>query len=205
MSGTGDRLHLVRHSEVHNPEWVVYAGLPGFGLSLRGNEQAQAAAAWLARTPLSRVVSSPLERAVATASPIAKLHGLPVETFEELGEWGLSMRWAGHRWPDLAQTFPGELEAYQSDPSDLPFAPESLAVAGRRIATCAEQAWADRPVPGHVVVVSHQDPIEAARRILTGRDLFDFHANKPAHASVITLAPAPDAWREISVFTPWQE
>lgn len=200
-----DRLHLVRHGEVHNPDHLVYAGIAGFRLSPRGREQAAVAAARLSEMPVRRVVSSPLERAVETARPIADVHGVGVETFDDLGEWGLSARWAGHRWPDLPSAFPGELEAYRVDPSDLPFAPESLEAAGRRVAACAERAWSDPPGEGHVVVVSHQDPIEAARRLLTGRDLSSFNAAKPAHASVITLAPAVEDWREICVFTPPQE
>ena len=74
-----------------------------------------------------------------------------------------------------------------ADPSDLPFVDESLEDAGRRVAEVAERCWRERSSGGHVVVVGHQDPIESARRLLTGRDLADFNAAKPAHASVITL------------------
>ncbi|MFQ5427057.1 MAG: histidine phosphatase family protein, partial [Gaiellales bacterium] len=37
-------IHLVRHGEVENPDHVVYADLPGFGLSATGSAQAEAAA-----------------------------------------------------------------------------------------------------------------------------------------------------------------
>jgi broad specificity phosphatase PhoE len=199
-----ERLHLVRHGEVHNPEHLVYADLPGFGLSERGRSQARAAAAWLAPLPVVAVVSSPLQRAVETAAPIAAAHQLAPVTDEDLTEWALSSRWAGKRWPDLPTVFPGELEAYLADPSDLPFSPEPLAVVGARVATAAERIWDRRATRGHLVVIGHQDPIEAGRRLLTGRNLDQFNASKPAHCTVITLAPAAQGWREISAFTPPQ-
>ncbi len=199
-----DRLHLIRHAEVHNPEHLVYAGLPGFGLSPRGRRQAGAAAVWLADAPVVRVVSSPLQRAMETAAPLAAELGLDVECRDELAEWALSSRWAGHAWRDLPSAFPGELEAYLEDPSHLPFSPESLAEVGARVGATAREIWNSRPRPGHVAIVSHQDPIESARRQLTGRDLQQFHDDKPAHASVISLVPSKDGFREIMVFTPAQ-
>ncbi len=38
------RVHLVRHGEVHNPDHLVYASLPGFTLSSTGEAQARAVA-----------------------------------------------------------------------------------------------------------------------------------------------------------------
>ncbi len=204
MLAPPDRLHLVRHGEVHNPENLVYADLPGFGLSEHGRRQAAAAAAWLRRMPVVAVVSSPLQRAVETAIPIAAAHGLEPLPDDDLVEWLLARRWAGKRWSDLPELLPGELEAYLAHPADLPFSPEPLAIAGRRVAAAATRAWEQRGPSGHVVVVGHQDPIEAGRRTLTGRGLDDFNSAKPAHASVITLAPAGRSWRDVSTFTPSQ-
>jgi broad specificity phosphatase PhoE len=204
MASTPHRLHLIRHGEVLNPDHLVYAGLPGFGLSARGIAQATAAADWLRRRRVVAVISSPLQRATETAAPIAAVHGIEVDTDADLTEWELSNRWAGHPWPRLPEIFPGELEAYLSDPSRLPFSPESLHEVGKRVADSAEACWAQHPTPGDIVVVSHQDPVESARRRLTGRDLSHFNAAKPAHGSVITFAPQATGWREISVFTPPQ-
>ncbi len=190
---------------MHNPDHLVYAALPGFGLSETGRRQAGDAAAWLARFPVVAVVSSPLQRALESARPIAASHGLEPSSDDGLSEWALASRWAGTAWPRLPAAFPGELEAYLADPSDLPFAAESLRAAGERVVAAALRAWRRRGGSGHVVVVSHQDPIEAARRLLSGRDLTSFNAHKPAHATVITLAPYGDGWREICLFSPAQE
>ena len=63
-------VYLVRHGEVANPNHVVYADLPGFNLSPLGVRQAHAAGRHLARRPIDAVVTSPLARAVQTATAI---------------------------------------------------------------------------------------------------------------------------------------
>ena len=72
-------VHLLRHGEVYNPEKVLYGRLPGFHLSDLGRQMADRAAAALAGRDLTTVISSPMERAQETATPIAESHGLPIE------------------------------------------------------------------------------------------------------------------------------
>jgi len=190
------RIHLVRHGEVENPGHLVYADLPGFRLSDLGRRQAEAAAARLA--PIARgalVVSSPLERAVETALAIARALGTDVRTDPDLTEWRLGQRWAGIAWADLPDRFPGELEAYLAHPDDLEFSPESIAEVADRMAAAVGRLGADHP-GAEAVVVSHQDPIQAARLRLTGLPLAALAAGKPAHAEIVTLDAAGDRWIE---------
>ncbi len=65
-------IYLVRHGEVHNPEKVFYGRLPGFGLSELGKQQAETLANFLKSRPLAALYTSPLERAVETASYVVK-------------------------------------------------------------------------------------------------------------------------------------
>lgn len=180
------RLHLVRHGEVANPDHVVYASLAGFELSDRGRRQAEAAARHLAGFSVSVVRSSPLTRARETATIIAAALETGVEVDDDLTEWGLADRWAGVRWEDLRRAFPGELEAYLDHPDDLPFSPEPLAALAARVVAAAERALASST--GDVVVVSHQDPIQAARLALTGRPLSELWNGKPLHGAVVSIA-----------------
>lgn len=180
-------VHLVRHGEVENPSGLVYADLAGFGLGEPGRRQAVWAGAHLARRPVRAVYASPLDRALETARAIAVPHGLEPVTLPEVTEWALMSRWAGLPWADLDHHFPGELDAYLSDPVSLEFAPESLAELGARLARAVD-GLADRHAGHEVVVVSHQDPIQAARLLLTGRDLRDLHHEKPRHCEVISLS-----------------
>lgn len=194
-------VHLVRHGEVWNPHHVVYSALPGYGLSGTGHRQARAAAARLADRPLGRVVSSPLQRAIETAIPIAARHGLRVSLDSGLIEWRLSTAWVGKVWEELPTQLPGQLEAYLEDPANLSFAEETLADLGTRMAEAVQRSAAATKT-GDLVVVSHQDPIESGRRRLTGRDFADFNATKPGHATVISLDPTSRPWREVGAWTP---
>jgi len=195
--------HLVRHGEVDNPEHVVYGRMPGFGLTDRGRRQAIDAGRYLARRPIVAVWSSPLERALATAVVIAQPHALPVHVDEDLTEWKLADRWQGIVWEDLPERLPGELETYLETPWDMPFAPESLEACADRIAAAVVRAN-ERHRDGDIVVVSHQDPVQAVRLLLTGRSLHDQHDEKPEHATVITLENDVP-WREVSRYDPAEQ
>ena len=89
---------LIRHAH-HG--WIgrgLAGWLPGVHLSAEGREQADQLAERLADAGISAVYSSPLERALETAEPLARRLGLPVCRSEPFGEvrfgaWeGLSMQ-----------------------------------------------------------------------------------------------------------------
>ena len=192
---------LVRHGEVSNPGHIVYADLPGFLLSPNGRRQVADTAV---RLPTSAtIVSSPLDRAVETAEIIAgERHG-EVIVDEALTEWALSRRWAGHIWDDLDAEFPGELAAYLAHPVYLPFSPESLGDLAVRVGGAVVRHRAQ--TTGPLILVSHQDPIQAARLRITGRPLADLSSEKPQHAGVIELDPRPAfPWVECATWEPDQ-
>jgi broad specificity phosphatase PhoE len=194
-------LHLVRHGEVHNPDHVVYADLDGFGLSDIGRTQAIAAARHLRLASCDAIVTSPLDRAVETAAPIASATNLTPITDDRLTEWALGIRWAGVGWDDLPDRFPGELEAYLVEPTDLDFASESIDQVVARMAQVVIELGSEHP-GGTAVVVSHQDPIQALRLFLTNRPLAGLHLDKPGHGSVITLQSTHLGWSEASEWVP---
>ncbi len=187
-------VYLVRHGEVRNPHGVVYAGLPGFPLTDKGVAQAREAGVHLAPRPIVAVWSSPLERTVQTAAEIAAHHEVEVRTDQIFAEWRLADRWAGERWEDIPSA---EKEAYLSTPWDLPFAPESLAEMGDRMRSGVERV--SEHAGGDVVIVSHMDPIQAARLALLGLALEDFLLGRPSHAETISFVPG---WSETERWTP---
>lgn len=194
------RVHLVRHAEVHNPEHVVYASLGGYGLSSAGEEQAAAVARYIGRQPVVGVWSSPLERALRTAEPIAHRVGQPVRVETDLTEWALMDRWSGVVWEDLPERFPGELEAFLETPTDLPFSPESLTEMADRIAGVVRHLDETHP-HGDLVIVTHQAPIRAGILKLTGTELGSFWDDKPVHTSVTTLRSGLP-WQVETVWAP---
>ena len=86
MSQQRTVVHLLRHGEVDNPTKVLYGRLPGYLLSGLGREMAERVADHLADNDIRVVISSPLERAQATATPVAARHGLGVDLDERLIE-----------------------------------------------------------------------------------------------------------------------
>src|SRR5262249_20904046 len=85
MSGT-TVVHLLRQAEVSNPRGVLYGRLSGFHLSEEGRLMAKSAAGFLAGRDVSLVRSSPMERALETAAPVAAQFGLDVGIDERLIE-----------------------------------------------------------------------------------------------------------------------
>jgi broad specificity phosphatase PhoE len=193
-------IHLVRHAEVDNPEHLVYSDLPGFGLSERGLEQARRVGRYLGARPVVAIWSSPLERSSRAAEEIAGRTGVPVKVDPGLTEWRVTSRWRGHSWSELPDAFPGELEAYLEHPETLTFAEESLNDLADRMAATARRLDTDHP-HGDVVIVSHQDPIQAGRLRLIGSSLTGLHDEKPGHGAVVTLRPG-EVWREETMWEP---
>ena len=193
-------VHMVRHAEVDNTDNLVSADLPGFRLSPHGIEQARRVGRYLGPRPVVAIWSSPLEPSLRTAEEIAARTGVPVKVDPDLTEWLLMRRWKGTSWQSLPIKFPGELEAYLDRPHDLQFAEETLASLGERVAAVARRLDTEHP-HGDVVIVSHQDPVQAGRLRLLGAPLSEFGAAKPGNGAVITLRPG-SSWREETSWEP---
>ncbi|HET7010712.1 MAG TPA: histidine phosphatase family protein [Anaerolineales bacterium] len=179
---------LIRHGV---NDWVGRR-LPGWtsGLHLnhRGRAQAEAVASLLKPARLEALYSSPLERTLETAAPIARASGLRVRTRQGLievnpGDWkGKSLRVLRHRklWsviqhtPSLAR-FPGG---------------ESFPEAQARIVAEIDSLRADHPAPGATIAcVTHADVIKLAIAHYVGLplDLFQRLVVDPASISVLWI------------------
>jgi len=86
-------LLLIRHGENDYTKTHKLAGrLPKVHLNEHGQKQAQALADALAKVPIKGIYSSPLERAMETAKPIAKSLGLKIQPEKglletDVGDW----------------------------------------------------------------------------------------------------------------------
>ena len=162
-------VHLVRHGEVHNPTGVLYGRLPGFRLSAAGEEMAVKVAAALAGHDVRAVVSSPLERAVQTATPIAEQFGLDVAVDERLIESENVFEGKTFGVGDGALRRPGNWRHVVNPFRPSWGEPYSL-VAARVLAACASARTT--ALGGEAVLVSHQLPIWVTRRAVEGRKLW---------------------------------
>lgn len=185
-------LYLIRHGE---NDWVgkrLPGWVPGLHLNGRGREQAERLAGELATVEFQAVYSSPLERAVETAEPIARLQGLTLETRADLGEVRVG-RWQGQplRLLRLRRLWP----TIQRAPSQARFpGGESFPEAQARLVAEIERIVAEHRGPkASVAVVSHADPIKLviAHHLGLALDLFQRLAIEPASVSILQLGSGP--------------
>jgi len=183
------RFLLVRHAAIDAHGRSLPGRTPGVHLNAQGRLQAQALAQRIAGSPVSAVYSSPLERAVETADPIAKLLGLETAVSEEFLELGFG-DWTGSDIADIA-----ELPAFQRFNSFRSCAPvpggEFMLQAQARMVAGLDALRA-RHAQAHVVVVSHGDMIKAAIAHYAGipLDLFQRIEISPASISTVELDAA---------------
>lgn len=113
------RLWFIRHGEVESPYVGTFLGTTDVGLSEVGRHQAQAVSGFLEPMELDAIITSPLRRAVDTATPTATARGIePVKA-----EWAMEMHfgaWEGRQWADIEQDDPDFAKAWQGDPGSIP-------------------------------------------------------------------------------------
>jgi len=162
------RLYLIRHADVENPNKVLYGHLDGFQLSALGRVQAVALGDQLRSEDLTRIVSSPLARAVETARLIDERLARPaiLETDPELREAEFSRYLQGVPYWQVPLRRP--LWFVHKARRGLVPGDESIDRLGGRVLEVVRRLA--REHPGETTaVVSHADPLNAAWILLDGR------------------------------------
>lgn len=156
------RLFVVRHAEaLANPE-LRYLGSRDDPLTERGQWQAAQLAQAFASLPLAAVYTSPLTRAVDSASAIAQAHGMPYIREPRLLE-GAMGTWEGLRRAEILARSPEDdvhHQRWEADPACAPPGGESLVDVQMRVITFVQDLTV-RHAGTSVVVVSHVGPIKA--------------------------------------------
>jgi broad specificity phosphatase PhoE len=112
------------------------------------------------------VVTSPLTRAVQTASHIAAEFGAAVQVDERL----IELDYGSLDGTPATDVPPEVWRRWREDTSYRPAGGETIEELGRRVRECCEE-WAGRSAPGgSVVLVSHVSPIKAAMAWALGVD-----------------------------------
>jgi len=152
------RILLVRHGATMLAAEDRFAGSSDVPLADEGREQAARLAGRLAAEPVAAVYASPLQRAMETATILARPHGLvpgPVDGLREIahGHWeGLSRR-------EVEERFAEEYAAWEADP--LTCAPAGgetgISVMARALPVVHEIVG--RHAGARVIVVSHKATI----------------------------------------------
>lgn len=179
-------LLLIRHAL---NDWVgekLAGWTPDVHLNEEGRSQAAALAERLADVPLAAIYSSPLERTVETAQPLARAHALELDLREGLGETHFG-DWTGRSleelkkedlWP-VVQVYPGGAR--------FPGGESLREVQARLVAEL--DAIRDAHPDQTVAVVSHSDPIKlvVAHYLGLPLDLFQRLSISPASVTAFVF------------------
>ncbi|HEX2235514.1 MAG TPA: MSMEG_4193 family putative phosphomutase [Actinomycetota bacterium] len=178
---------LVRHAVTAHTGHKLSGRMPGVHLSDEGREQAEAVAARLERVPLHAVYSSPIDRTIETARPIAARHGLEVNSAPALSEIEFG-RWTNRSFKALART--KMWSTVQRWPSGARFPEgETLRDVQSRAVDAVESLRARHPKK-LVCCVSHADVIKllAAHYLGLHIDLFQRIDIGPASVTVVAVS-----------------
>ena len=179
-------VHLVRHAAHGLLGQVLTGRMAGVPLSEAGRAQAAALARRFGGMEIAAVLSSPVQRALETAGPIAAALGLAVAVEAGLDEIDFGA-WTGRRFDALE----GQAEWVSWNRCrSMAAAPDGetmLAAQARAVAAVmrAGRAFAGR----QVVMVSHQDVLKAVVAGVLGvsLDRLDRFGLDPASRTVVTL------------------
>ncbi len=178
---------LIRHGENDYVKNGRLAGrLPGVHLNDAGRRQAAWLAEKLKAAPIKAVYSSPLERTLETARPLAKALGLEIQP-----RFGLIEVDCGD-WQDQSLKQLKRLQLWkivQASSSSFTFpGGESFSAAQQRI-VAELQAIARQSQPKDLLVCfSHSDPIKLAVAYLIGLPLDLFQRLQVSPGSITTLS-----------------
>ena len=179
-------LFLIRHGENDYLKKNILPGrIPGVHLNDEGRQQAEALAAALKALPIAAIYSSPLERAVETASPLAHAKGLEIQVEPGLSDTDVGV-WAGRSWKALGRT--KQWKVIQQTPSQFRFpGGESFAENQERAVATLERIAASHRKDKMVAVIFHADPIKLAVAHYIGLPLDNFQRLTARTASVTIL------------------
>jgi len=167
---------FLRHGQAKNNTERILAGrTPGIPLTEKGIDQAQKAAQLLEHMNISRIYSSPIERAKHTAEIVGKQNSVDVTIDERLIELDMG-KFTGMPYDEIFSShgnvfmkfYNGELEIAHNGV-------ETFEEVKRRILDIVDHVLETHP-DENVVLVTHMDPIKAMLSTivdLTPENLFE--------------------------------
>jgi probable phosphoglycerate mutase len=175
---------LVRHA-VHDRVGSILCGrMPGVTLGAVGRAQAERLAERFVNETVAGIVTSPLERAVETAEPIAARLGLSLEPSEAIAEIDFGA-WSGTSFDALSQDPRWSAWNNARSVSRPPYGETMLEAQGRIVG--AMEALRSRYADRAVILVSHSDVIKAALLFHLGMPIDAYARFEVEPASISTL------------------
>lgn len=168
------RLHLLRHGQTALSRENVFCGR-GMNPALTpdGIAMAEAFAAAYRGTSWRAIYASPLQRAVATAAPLARTVNMEVVQRPGLAELDYGV-WDGRSADDVDAAHHDDYVRWSSDPAwNAPTGGETAIALAQRMAHVVEEIR-DANADGNVLVVSHKASIRVLLCALLGVDVGRF-------------------------------
>ncbi len=152
-------IYFVRHGSSENKDNITYGRMPGFPLSPQGQEEAKSAGQILEDKKISKIYTSPLERAFQTANIIsASLGNVPIIHSFELNEIE-STYWQGLKAEELFMN--DAYEKFLNDP-DANIGTENMTQVAARMKKFVKDLQTKHKGES-IVCVSHEFPILALK------------------------------------------
>jgi broad specificity phosphatase PhoE len=190
---------VLRHGEVFNPDKVLYGRLPGFNLSSLGRDQAVLAADFLATRDVGYLVSSPLERAIQTATPLAERLGLSIHRDLRLIEADNKFQGQQVAGGTSKILLPTNWR-YLRNPMTPSWGEPYAQVADRMLAAVKDAiAAADGR---EAVCVTHQLPVVALRRFVQGQHLWHNPKRRECSLASVTTITFEDGMASVNYSEP---
>jgi broad specificity phosphatase PhoE len=169
------RLFLLRHGQTALSRANMFCGgRLDPPLTDDGARMATAFAECYARTPWAAIYASPLQRALDTAAPLARVTGLDVMARDGLAEIDYG-KWDGRTADDVDAEYHDEYERWTADPAwNPPTGGETAVALAQRVTHVFEEIRAAHHDDGNVLVVSHKATIRVALCALLGVDVGRF-------------------------------
>jgi probable phosphoglycerate mutase len=178
-------LLLIRHGQNDYVGRRLAGRRPDVHLNDHGRAQAQELAENLCHAPIKAIYSSPLERAIETAQPLAQALNLPIQIRPGMVEIDFG-KWVGKTPKQMART--KLWKVVQNSPSQMRFPEgESFPEAQQRLAQELEAIALENQPDNLVAVFSHSDAIKLAVAHFLGLPLDNFQRLAVDTASISTV------------------
>ena len=198
-TSTPTTMLLLRHGQTVLSVEKRFSGTGEQPLTEHGRAQAAAAAARLADSGATAVVSSPLRRARETAELVAGALGLEVAVEPGLRETDFG-DWEGYTFAEVREKWPRELDAWLADPSVAPPFGESFDATTTRVRQARDRVLASYGGQ-KVVLVSHVTPIKTLLRLALDAPpsaLYRMHLDLACLSEVQWFADGPAVVRSLN-------
>ncbi|MBR4015687.1 MAG: histidine phosphatase family protein [Anaerotignum sp.] len=188
------RFYLIRHGETDWNKGGRYQGWTNIELNENGREQARLLGKRFAYLPLDAIYVSPLNRAIATAEPMAKAKGLtPIvdEHFKEInfGEW------EGHTIQELSEKYGKVYTDFFDDPFSYPMPGEGSFQNVMKRAVAGFEELEKRHKGENIAIVSHGGLLRVMLVALLGLDNRFYRKTWMTNTSITMLDVMEDGRR----------